>query len=271
MLKTLTITTTMSLINAIKLDECFELSTDDLQVSNDLSDCGSMNIDDDSQETIAKLEEDLSDAESDLSECEGGPSSEEFADLEKANDELKEESAIEIALLQSTLNQSHADAALQSGEFAELEAKNSNLEDELAALKKASEKAAKSAKSAAEEITNLEGDLGECEAQNIALTPAVKSFSEVESFEACKSDGLHVMSYASDDCSGDSLTNFIEPTTTCITCKRLGHKCNWKYKHGAEGDDLLSKWNNSKSVRVSVGGVLRFWNRKEGTRGVPVT
>ena len=52
MLKTLTITTTMSLINAIKLDECFELSTDDLQVSNDLSDCGSMNVDDDSHEKI---------------------------------------------------------------------------------------------------------------------------------------------------------------------------------------------------------------------------
>ena len=104
MLKTLTITTTMSLINAIKLDECFELSTDDLQVSNDLSVCGSMNIDDDSQETIAELEKDLEDAEADLSECEGGPSSEEFADLEKAFDEHKEESAIEIALLQSALD-----------------------------------------------------------------------------------------------------------------------------------------------------------------------
>ena len=102
--------------------------------------------------------------------------------------------------------------------------------------------------------------MGECEAQNIALTPAVKSFSEVESFEACKSDGLHVMSYASDDCSGDSKINLTEQTSTSIWCKNKGHRCPYTY---TKGDDLLTKWNNSKSVRVSVGAKLRLYNEKE--------
>jgi len=55
--------------------------------------------------------------------------------------------------------------------------------------------------------------------------PAVEIFSEVESFEACQSNGLHVMSYASDDCSGDSLINLTERTSTTGWCKNKGANC----------------------------------------------